>query len=293
MGSATKPLPKLFRMKALLIFMLLGAMNLQRGDSSKGDGGHHGRLCPCRDLGRTNRTKLLGLSASLLAGGVAKFLQPLPGPDKFMPMFELDSCSVQDPPEKSNYNVTNHKKGFGTVYSSCVSVTKPFTAIIIIEQIIEAVSEDVVKNDALTITKKLKEEYQLSFKQDIEISSSKKNNIWNWLGIGSAGQVNNAKNVTDKFEEGQKGLDEARKEFSQLLGTHVKSKSKLKAEVGVVGDSKIPTEFCLFFQIEHITFEGGSKLKVVSNDPGTAETATAAGRPAKNTGINGYEVTSL
>ena len=29
---------------------------------------------------RTNRTKLLGLSASLLAGGVAKFLQPLPGP---------------------------------------------------------------------------------------------------------------------------------------------------------------------------------------------------------------------
>ena len=29
---------------------------------------------------KPNRTKLLGLSASLLAGRVAKFLQPLPGP---------------------------------------------------------------------------------------------------------------------------------------------------------------------------------------------------------------------
>ena len=37
---------------------------------------------------RTNRTKLLGLSASLLAGGVARFLQPLPGPGQPPPEYQ-------------------------------------------------------------------------------------------------------------------------------------------------------------------------------------------------------------
>jgi len=195
----------------------------------------------------------------------------------------IDGINSANLTENTNSNVVSHREGWGTVWSSCVSVTRPFKATITIDMIITAVSDEDVKNDVLTITKHLKSEYQLEFEKTVSKASFKANVGWSWLGISASGEITNT-NV-HKYENGEQSLNEARAEFTQLLATHVNGDSKLRATATVEADSNIPAEICCFFKIENVKFADDKTLRIISTSDKSVRTATSDGKPAENDGI--------
>lgn len=211
----------------------------------------------------------------------------------FLPMFEIQfKDAVQSPSEESEYTVSSHTTGWGTVWRSCVSVSGNQLATISIHQTIQAVSEELTRNDAETLTTFLKKEYEQEFTNDIAKSSSTDRTVWDWLGIDSHGKTTNTDVVTEKFERGLTGLEEARGQYSRLLGTHAASESLLTANSTVISTSHIPSTICVYFKIENIRFTDDTALMVISDDPSTAHTATDNGKDVPNKGI-AYEVTAL
>ena len=190
----------------------------------------------------------------------------------------IDGINSANLTENTNSNVVSHREGWGTVWSSCVSVTRPFKATITIDMIITAYSDEEVKDDVLTITRHLKSEYQLEFEKAVSKASFKANVGWSWLGISASGEITST-NV-DKYENGESGLKAAREEFAQLLNTHVNTESRLTATGSVQSDSNIKAEICLFFKLENVKFSDDTTLKIISDNKGTAETATPDGKKA-------------
>jgi len=149
--------------------------------------------------------------------------------------------------------------------------------------IITAYSDEEVKNDVLAITKYLKREYHLEFKETVAKASFKAHVGWSWLGISASGEITST-NV-DKYENGETSLNEARAEFTQLLSTHVNGDSKLKAKATVEADSNIKAEICLYFKIENVKFADDKTLRIISTSDKSVRTATSDGKPAENDGI--------
>jgi len=214
-------------------------------------------------------------------------------PDKFMPLYELNfkEEAPSSSSENTNQTVSSFKEGWGTKWSACASATKGVVATVFIDTVITAVSDDLVKNDVETIAQYLKSEYQLKFKEEIEKASFKTNVGWSWLGISASGERSNT-NV-EKYENGQSGLDEARETFSQLLSTHINTESRLRAEGKLIGDSRIPSELCLFFKTENVKFADNTSTRIISVEGDNLKAANSNGKPVKTDGIPTADMVDL
>merc|ERR1712142_1251705 len=179
-----------------------------------------------------------------------------------------------------NSTVISHKEGWGTVWSTCVSVTGPFVAKIFIDKKIKAVTDEVVRNDLERLARFLKSEYQLKYKEEINKARFKVNVGWKWLGISASGK--HSDRTVDKYENGKRGLEAARETFSKLLSSHVNTESVIKVEASVKG-GRSPAILCIFFKIENVRFADDKTVKILANIK-EAETATSDYKPVKHEG---------
>jgi len=223
---------------------------------------------------------------------------PAPGSDRIgtfypapSPIYQLDSGeeSNNSMNENTNYTVLNYEDGYATTTRECATCEGQCRLHLKVNRTVNGTSSDEIRKSAKTISKHLKTEYKLQFKTETEQIYFAANIGWSWLGISANGEL--SRHVVDKYENGEKGLNEARSEFTRSISNYLNAESRIEAEAWVSSSSIIPSRVCFYFRIQNINLSDKKTIIMYSNDPDETKTGTTGpngdnAKEIENEGIN-------
>merc|ERR1719153_329609 len=182
--------------------------------------------------------------------------------------------------EETTTRVNSYTQGYTTSSGACARASLGATVKVKMDLEITATTQKNIETLGSSIKNHLKEEFKSNFSAEIKAGYSLDVGF-KWLGVRSDGHEQESEYV-EFFESGQTSLDAATKEFLEAIKETNSKRVEIVGEATVEGRSPIPTEYCMFYDVERVEFQSNELLFVVNDDPNSARTATSDGTPVPN-----------
>lgn len=194
--------------------------------------------------------------------------------------------------EDVSQNITNVESGYKTVSGACIDATKGAWATLNFTLQMNGTSSMSVRDLSLTFTSLLKTQYHENYTKEVTsyggavgISMP----VFSWLGISASGHYDDSKETSEKFQDGQKSLDEARHSLEKNFTQSSHNVLTATGSMSVTGYSMIPSKACAFLQVAQITFADNTGTTIVNNNGDSMAAAEPDGRnpaPSKDKSLN-------